>query len=317
MRQPGSLFKPIIYVAAFEAERRGDPGWLTPAALVNDEPIAITMPDGIWTPENMVGRFHGPVTVRRALEESLNVPAVIAAQDVGLPEVIRAAHALGVQSRLIAVPSLALGTSELSLLEITVAFATLANGGVRVHPTTLDLESGPAAARAVTPLPPPVQAVSAESAFMMTHLLRGVMQRGTGASSARWGLSEITAGKTGTTEGLRDAWFVGYTPDLVIGVWVGADDGRPVGVTGAQTALPIWANVMRAAVRRARPSAFEPPPGIVMVPVDRTTGHPAYGWCETEPVAPISEAFRVGSQPEPICAETPPAQPWDLPPGPG
>jgi membrane peptidoglycan carboxypeptidase len=109
--------------------------------------------------------------------------------------------------------------------------------------------------------------------------------------------------------GLRDAWFVGYTPDLAVGVWVGADDGRPVGVTGAQTALPIWATVMRAAVRRARPRAFQPPPGVVMVPVERSTGQPAYGWCEYEPTAPIAEAFRLGSEPDPVCVESAPAPP--------
>jgi membrane carboxypeptidase/penicillin-binding protein len=125
--------------------------------------------------------------------------------------------------------------------------------------------------------------------------MRGVMRRGTGGSSARWGLEEITAGKTGTTDGLRDAWFIGYTPDLVVGVWVGADDAHSIGLAGADIALPIWADVMVKAIRRAPPSPFTPPSGIVMAPVDSTTGRRACGDEES-----ISEAFRQGSEP-PAC----------------
>ncbi len=144
------------------------------------------------------------------------------------------ARALGMESPLSEVPSLALGTSEVTLLEITSAFATLANQGVRVIPTTLDPDPGLAStATVVYPVPTARRATSAESAFLVTHLLRGVMHDGTGRASAHWGLNEITAGKSGTTDGLRDAWFVGYTPDLVVGVWVGMDDASPVGLTGA------------------------------------------------------------------------------------
>jgi membrane peptidoglycan carboxypeptidase len=117
-------------------------------------------------------------------------------------------------------------------------------GGVRAVPTTLAAESAPQGARAVEPLPPPVRVVSAESVFLINHLLRGVMRHGTGRASARCGLSDVSAGKTGTTGSLRDAWFLGYTPDLVVGVWVGLDDASPVGLTGAQATLPIWAAVI-------------------------------------------------------------------------
>ena len=143
------------------------------------------------------------------------------------------------------------------------------------------------------PRPAPARVVSAESAFIVTHLMRGVMVRGTGGASARWGLQEITAGKTGTTDGLRDAWFIGYTPDLVVGVWVGADDARPIGLTGADIALPIWADVMQKGLRRSPPSSFTAPPGIVMMSVDWDTGRRA---CGRE--SAISEAFRAGSEPQ-------------------
>jgi penicillin-binding protein 1B len=283
-RQPGSLFKPLVYLAAFEARARD----LTPSTLVDDEPIVIPARGGDWSPHNIDGQFHGPVTIRRALEQSLNVPAALVAQGVGLGYVTKVAHAAGISSSLAAVPSLALGTSEVTLLEMTTAFATIANGGLRVWPTTL----GSAGAVALKPVPEPKRVVSAESAFIVTHLMRGVMRRGTGGSSARWGLQEVTAGKTGTTDGLRDAWFIGFTPDLVVGVWVGADDAHPIGLAGSDIALPIWADVMVRAIRRGTPTPFTPPPGIVMTPVDSATGRRACGDEDT-----ITEAFRAGSEP--------------------
>ena len=294
-RQPGSLFKPLVYLAAFES--RGDR--VTAATVVSDEPVVIPAVGGDWAPHNIDGQFHGPVTIRRALEDSLNVPAALVAQDVGMKQVVRVAHAMGIESRLAAVPSLALGTSEVTLLEMTTAFATLANGGLRVRPTTLDDAGSQATLRN---LPPSERAVSAESAFIVSHLLRGVMRRGTGGSSARWGLQEITAGKTGTTDGLRDAWFIGYTPDLVVGVWVGADDGRSIGLTGSEVALPIWATVMQTAVRRAAPRQFTAPSGIVMASVESGTGLRACG-SDTA----FNEAFRLGSEPPPCqpFADTP------------
>ena len=284
-RQPGSLFKPFVYLAAFELRGRN----ITPATIVTDEPVVIPAVGGAWTPHNIDGRFHGPVTIRRALEESLNVPAALVAQDVGTTQVARIARAAGIDSPLATVPSLSLGTSEVTLLEMTTAFATIANGGLRVSPTTVADADG----LVVQPLPEPSRVVSAESAFIVTHVLRGVMSRGTASASAQWDLQEVTAGKTGTTDGLRDAWFVGYTPDLVIGVWVGADDARPIAFTGADIALPIWADVMRTALRRSPSSTFTAPPGIVMAPVDWDTGRRV---CDGD--AAIREAFRVGSEPQ-------------------
>jgi penicillin-binding protein 1B len=293
-RQPGSLFKPFVYLVAFEAERLDRGPGLTPASLVPDDPVVIPAGSTIWAPQNFDHRFRGPVTVRQALEASLNVPAVRVAQDVGLHEVAQMAQALGITRPLSAVPSLALGTSEVTLLEITTAYATLANQGVRTVPTSLTADPAPQGAQSVEPLPPPEQVVSAESAFLITHLLRGVMRHGTGRASARWGLNDVAAGKTGTTDNLRDAWFVGYTPNLAVGVWVGMDDGSPVGLPGSQAALPIWASVMQAAVRRSPPARFAPPPGIVMASVDPASGRLASFWCGGPR---IEEAFRAGSEP--------------------
>ena len=287
-RQPGSLFKPFVYLAAFEG---GAP--MTAATLVADEPLKIWSGGREWTPNNLDHQFRGPVTVRQALETSLNVPAARVAQEMGPARVSRIARAFGIKSPL-AVPSIALGTSEASVLEMAMGFAALANGGYRVSPTTID---DTATGAALIPGPSPVRVVSPESAFIVTHLLRGVMTRGTGGSSWRWGLQHITAGKTGTSDGLRDAWFVGYTRDLVVAVWVGADDRRPIGMQGSEIALPIWATVMQSAVRRAPPRPFTPPDGIVMVAVDGKTGQRA---CNGAPG--ISEAFREGSEPAPCEA---------------
>jgi len=298
-RQPGSLFKPIVYLAAFEAERMGRGPGLTPASLVPDEPMTVKDESGSWSPHNMDGRFRGPVTVRRALEDSLNAPAVRVAGNVGLNQVVQVARSLGIESLLAPVPSLALGTSEVTLLEMAGAFATLANQGVRATPTTLAGDFPPGGASLVAPVPAPVRVASAESAYLVTHLLRGVMQHGTGRASARWGLSDVTAGKTGSTDGLRDAWFVGYTPDLVVGVWLGLDDGSPIGLTGAQAALPVWAAVMQAAVRRTPPRPFTPPPGVVLVAVNRDTGQPAPILCRQGQV--IQEAFLAGTEPHGNC----------------
>ncbi len=297
MRQPGSLFKPFVYLAAFEAARGGG-GGLTPASLVADEPLMVQDRSGSWEPKNIDGQFHGRVTVRRALEQSLNVPAIRVAMDVGPARVASVANALGIEQPLAAVPSLALGTSEVTLLDITTAFATLANQGARVTPTSLGWDAS-GAGPPLAPLPPPIQAVSAESAFVTTNLLRGVMRWGTGAGSSAWGLSDVTAGKTGTTDGLRDAWFVGYTPDLAVGVWVGLDDGAPLGLTGSQAALPIWAPVMQAAVRRSPPKSFKAPPGVVLVQVDHRTGRPVPFWCGADEL--VQEAFREGTVPPGEC----------------
>ena len=191
-RQPGSIFKPFVYLAAFEAERRG--AGLTPASLLADEPLSVRAGADNWEPRNMDGQFHGPVTVRRALEQSLNIPAVRVTMDLGARRVAEVAHAVGIEHPLTPVPSLALGTSEVTLLEISSAFATLANGGVRMVPT--GLVAGEPGGPRLAPLPASYRAVSAESAFMITHLLRGVMRRGTGAGSSAWGLQDVTAGKT-------------------------------------------------------------------------------------------------------------------------
>ncbi len=303
-RQPGSLFKPFVYLAAFEAQAMGRKPGITPASLVRDDPTAIRDGMTTWSPQNYDHQFRGQVTVRRALETSLNVPAVRVACQVGLHEVARLARALGIARPLAAVPSLALGSSEVTLLEITGAYATLANQGIRTFPTTLISDVPLPQPLSTKPLPQPERVVSAESAFLITHLLRGVLRYGTASATARWGLSHVSAGKTGTTNNLRDAWFIGYTPDLAIGVWVGLDDGSPLGIPGAKAALPIWASVMQTVVQRKPPGLFTKPPGVVLAAVDPETGQRALPGCNDGPT--IMEAFRAGSEPRASACDRPP-----------
>src|SRR5581483_8790354 len=223
-RQPGSLFKPLVYLAAFEATRDAGSGAVTPASLILDAPVTFESPAGPWSPQNYDRQFRGAVTIRAALEQSLNVPAVRVAQTVGAKRIVRLAHDLGIKSPLDHNLSLALGSSAVSLLEITAAFGVLAHNGLAAQPSSIRSVAAPNGDPLWHALPDRRQAVSPQAAYLVTSLLKGVIDRGTAARARAMGLKSVVAGKTGTTDGYRDAWFVGYTPEIVIGVWVGFDD---------------------------------------------------------------------------------------------
>jgi penicillin-binding protein 1B len=245
-RQPGSVFKPIVALAAF-ASGEG----FTLASELLDRPIQVVLPDGAWSPENVDGRFRGRVTVREALEQSLNVPTVRLALRVGLPQVVAAARRLGIESPLAPEPSLALGAFEVSLLEITRAYAVLAAGGVRTRPRLLLLAldgRGLALAEGATES---VRAFEPGPVASVTEALEGVVERGTARSLRELGVHGRLAGKTGTSDDYRDAWFVGYTPTLAAGVWVGFDDGTSIGLSGGQGAVPIFARFAKRALPEA------------------------------------------------------------------
>jgi len=242
-RQPGSLFKPVVALAGFTSGGEA----LTLASQVLDAPIRVLRPHGAWSPTNYDGRFRGPVTVREALEKSLNVPMARLALQVGLPRVVDTARRLGIESALAPEPSLALGAFEVSLLEITRAYAVFAAGGVRARPrmSLLVLDD-----RGVSLDASAVERVSVfdpAAAASVTEALEGAVDHGTGRSLRALGFHGRLAGKTGTTNGFRDAWFVGYTPALAAGVWVGFDDGTSVGLSGARAALPIFAGFAKRA----------------------------------------------------------------------
>jgi penicillin-binding protein 1B len=299
-RQPGSCFKPFVYAAGFEAAQRRTSAGLTPATVLEDRPFEMVSGGRHWRPENYDGQFRGPVTVRQALEESLNVPTVRAAQRVGLDAVIDTARRCGIESPLDPVPALALGAEELTPIELATAYGTLAHGGRRVTPWIVR-EVRDAAGRVLLESRPEVrQVLHAETAWLVTDVLRGVFSRGTAQTAAALGYHGDAAGKTGTTDDSRDAWFVGYTSELLALVWVGYDDNARTGLTGASGALPIWVDlVRRAGAPGATDANLREPVGLVVRRIDPTTGALATAWCPEV----IEERFVPGTEPEHRCPE--------------
>jgi penicillin-binding protein 1A len=291
-RQLGSTFKPIVYTTAID---RG----YTAASILLDTPVTYDAGPGQppYSPRDYDGKYEGPITLRRALEQSRNAPAVRTMEQLGPKEVVASARQFGFQGPMEPYLSLALGAAEASLLEVTAAYSVFPNQGVLMRPyqilKVLDRDGNLIEENR----PEGREAIRADTAYVMTSLLQGVIQRGTAATAAS--LDWPLAGKTGTTDDYTDAWFTGFDPDVTVGVWVGLDDKKPLGPaeTGAQAALPIWIDFMRAFIDargdRAHPPAFEAPSNIVFLAVDRTSGAPA------PPDGPgsITEAFIAGTQP--------------------
>ncbi len=267
-RQPGSSFKPIVYAAAI------DRGLLTPVSILMDSPEVYRLASGrSWKPMNYEREFLGPVSVRYALAHSINTIAVKIASETGLADVIKMARALGIKSELQPNLTLALGSSEVTPLEITNAYATFAAGGISQDPvfiTGISTSDGKPVAHFGSE---PKQAVRPEVAYVVTSLLRSVIQEGTGRKARKIG--RPLAGKTGTANQQRDGWFVGYSPDLTCGVWVGFDDHSRLGrgwATGAGTALPVWIEFMENALANRPRLQFPAPPNVVFARVDPENG---------------------------------------------
>ncbi len=293
-RAAGSVFKPFIYLAALES--RLGPPVATLATFLDDTPLEIETRDGPWRPQNYDHEFRGRVPLRTAIERSLNVPSVRLALDVGIDRVAEMAGRMGVKSRLPRVPSLALGTADLSPLEIARAYATLASGGIRPTPHTFEdvatddrtLEQRQLALE---------QVLDPGLAYLGVSLLEGVVNRGT-AQRLRWmGLEGAIAGKTGTTDDERDLWFVGFTPELVAVVWLGFDEPRSIGVSSSQGPLPIWASFIKEAMGSRMRGLFIPPRNIEHLEIDPESGALAVSGCPRRQ----SEVFLAGTAPDQIC----------------
>jgi penicillin-binding protein 1A len=260
-RQPGSAFKPVVYAAAIESRR------ITPATIINDSPEVYAL----WKPQNYEKEeFRGPVRVRTALAHSINTVAIKVLSEVGIPQARAVAVRVGVTSPL---PedlglAMALGAMTVTPIELANVYATFASGGMRGE-TAMIRAVGSEKVAVMAPAPglPP------EVAYVMTSLMRSVIDEGT-AHAAAGKLRRPAAGKTGTSNGQRDAWFVGYTPDLLAAVWVGFDDMRKLGKgeAGGKTALPIWLDFMTKALAGKPTKDFTPPPGVVIQRIDKTTG---------------------------------------------
>jgi len=293
VRQPGSAFKPIIFATALD---RG----FGASDILDDSPLTVNVDrNKIWSPENFTRMYQGPVTLSRALTQSLNIPTVRLLEKVGVEEVIKYAKKIGIKSNLGPYLSLALGSSDLTLIELTSAYAVFADQGMKVGPVSIltitDATGNVLYANDAVPL----QALSPETAYLTTSLLKGAVARGTGWKARE--LGRPIAGKTGTTNDYRDAWFIGYTPHLVTGVWVGYDDQASIGQkeTGARAALPIWLEFMKKAVIGQEQDDFPIPTGLLFKQVDPKTGL----LCNEQCTYTIREAFLPGTEPRKYCDE--------------
>jgi len=270
-RQTGSSIKPFIYAAALEA------GY-TPLSIVVDAPVAVRTLTGVWTPSNYKAEFLGPMTLKTALAKSINTVSVRLVAGMGVEPVIKMMRRLGVRGEIPRHISISLGTPDISLLEMTAAYSSFPAGGRLVVPrfitkvTTDDGRILPGEDRRA--LPPPKQALSPEIAYLMVDLMKGVVLKGTAKRALE--LGRPAAGKTGTSTGFRDAWFIGYTTELACGIWVGRDNFTPIGhdTTGGSTALPIWVAYMKIAHPPTPPRDFPPPPDVTFVRASDVTGSP-------------------------------------------
>ncbi len=292
-RQVGSAFKSVVLAAAF-SERVA-----TPATTYVDEPIEVIQAGNVWEPKNNDRTFQGRVTVRRAVEDSLNVPTIRLALDVGLETLADWATKLGVEKRLPNLPSVALGAVELSPRELLTVYSTFAAGGRRpaLHLVSgvLDRSGEPVEGARIRP-PEPV--LEPAVAHMVTSVLEGAATRGTGRRLQTLGVGTGVAGKTGTTNGRKDSWFVGYSKTAATLVWVGYDDAAETRLSGSRAALPIWAEFANGTRPREGWGVFEPPPGIVSVAIDPLDGGRATGRCPEV----VTEVFLPDFTPEYMCA---------------
>lgn len=320
-RQPGSTFKPFVWAAALNAG-------MTPATMVEDSPLAYyydgrdwrllegatdqysinlaTAPFAqstdfkIWVPGNFDGKFLGTITLRKALALSRNIASVNLITKIGPPLVVDIAKRAGIRAALEPVPALGLGASAVSPLEMTNAFATFANGGIYVLPYTVERVEDSSGKQLEGHVPAEKEAMTPQLAYLMTNLLKGVVNAGTATYAKR--LNRPLAGKTGTSNDNRDLWFIGYTPDLVAGAWMGYDLFESLGRkdwTGGSTVVPWWTEIMEQVLKPLPKRDFPVPNGIVFHEIDSSTGLLALPTCPKK--SRILESFLEGTEPKEYC----------------
>ena len=294
-RQPGSLFKPFVYMTAMDPARGN--AALTASTVLDDSPISIKTATADWKPQNYDNRFHGRVTVREALAHSYNIPAVRAAMDAGVPNVIKTATSIGVESKLQPYPSISLGSFEVTPLEIAYAYSVFANLGVKAEPvSTLAvverdgnlLESRNVKMKRVAP---------ASACYVMNDVLKDVLDYGTAGRARSLGFEDEFAGKTGTTNNYRDTWFIGYSPRILTLVWVGFDDGKSVRLAGGDACIPIWTRHMNRIDGLVPDVDWRRPEDVTEREIDPHSGYLATPYCPDT----RSEIYVAGTEPESVC----------------
>ncbi len=292
-RQPGSSFKPFVYLAAIQ---RG----FYPSYTLLDAEIHFDEPgQDRWQPRNYDREYRGQVTMRYSLDRSLNVPTVRLQEEIGVDAVIRAAKACGLDSRIPRVRSIALGSAETTLEDLTYAYTVFANNGIRVEPIFITRIEDRAGNVLKEFRPERREVLSPAPVALLNDMMASALDYGTGAASRQMGFQIPAAGKTGTTDDYSDAWFIGYTPRLVAGVWVGYDQRKPIGrgMSGSRAALPLWTRIMQSATRDMEAEDFDRPEGVVERTVCKETSYLSRPNCpETR-----SEVFLDGQVPSQRC----------------
>jgi penicillin-binding protein 1A len=292
-RQPGSAFKPFVYEAALAAG-------LSPASMVDDDPVEVTVGRTVWRPANYGDNYAGEITLRRALTLSANAATVRVSRTVGEPAVIAAARRNGIVSPIPAVPSIALGSVDVTPLELVTAYAPFANGGRKVRPRLVTRIEAPDGTLlwSMEILTTPV--MDPRDAYEITAMLRSVVDNGTGRTIRDLGIEGPIAGKTGTTNDGNDVWFVGYSPTLLAGVWFGYDTPRPIAynASGGRLAAPAWADFYKNGWRERPFSDFQVPDGMVMRVIDPESGMLATEFCPRRE----REWFKPGTEPQLPCS---------------
>ena len=293
-RQSGSAFKPFVLLAALSESKD-----MTLSTLISGEPISLPTPEGMWTPTNFENKKYGQITLRKLIEDSVNTATVRLANEVGFGDVLETARLAGIKSPLAAVPSLALGSFEVSPMELAYAYATIASGGINYERFPLFAVTTAKGEKILEKTVKSQKAFDPRIAYLTGYAMEGVLLRGTAAEAKALHINFPVSGKTGTTNGNRDSWFVCFTPDVVCAVWVGYDSGADTGLTGAQGALRISAQFLRAFYAQEGPAPKTVPPGIETALIDIQSGYLANASCPKT----IQEAYLKGTAPKKKCPD--------------
>ena len=300
-RLVGSLFKPFVYLTAFEPSLSNQN--ITPATRVNDARFVLKRRwSEDWSPRNYDGRYQGWVTVQHALEQSLNAASVRIGLACGIGAIIKTARTLGVQEEMDEDnPSILLGAVGIPPIQMAEAYSTIARQGARMDPRAIRFVTDDRG-RSLTgsDATKPVQVFPQRDVYVLTSVMKGVVDEGTAGSARSMGFRKIAAGKTGTTNDKRDAWFIGFTPQTLTLTWVGFDDNDPMGLSGSDAAVPMWTRYMMAVTAGAANVDFAAPEGITIAEVDEVSGGLASSYCP--PNAIVRMAFKSGTQPTALCS---------------
>ena len=299
-RQPGSVFKPFVYAAAFDNAVKDLQPIVTPVTTVDDVPTTFQFDGKDYTPDNFGQEFYGTVTVRDALIHSLNVATIKVAEMIGYRRVVELSRQVGLGNNIMATPAVALGAYEMTPVDIAAGYTAFATNGTRAEPLYLRGVVGSDGKVEESDSPKTRPVLDPRVAYLTTSLMEDVLNRGTGASVRSLGFTAPAAGKTGTS---HDGWFAGFTSNLLCVIWIGFDDNRDLGLSGSQTAAPIWADFMKRAVKLpayVNTEAFDPPPGVIQEAIDPRTGELANNACPQSE----QEYFIAGTEPTQFCGES-------------